>query len=354
MKYALIVGTRPNFIKACAILHEAKKRNISVDLIHTAQHYDKNMDEVFFNTLDIKKPDYKFPMPGLPSDEFFSFCFSYLCNLFKTNKYDRVLVVGDVNSTLIAALASQFCKIPLIHIEAGLRSFDRTMPEEINRVLVDNISEQLFATEPSAVANLVAEKVPGKIHLVGNTMIDTLCLMKDKIDNCPSTRSPTSKYAIATFHRVKNVDDKANLKKLIEILVSLSNMVEVVFPIHPRTFKNLDTTLAAELKDCVTMVDPLGYLEFMKLVKGAAFVLTDSGGIQEETTHLGVPCLTLRDSTERPVTLTVNGGTNTLLPLSFDHVLAKVTEILDGKYPSKKYPFWDGNAAKRIFDILEC
>lgn len=353
MKYALVVGTRPNFIKACALLHEAKKRNIQVDLIHTAQHYDKNMDEVFFNTLDIKKPDYKFPMPGLPSDEFFSFCFSYLCNLFKTNRYGRIIVVGDVNSTLIAALAAQFCKIPLIHVEAGLRSFDRTMPEEVNRVLVDNISEYLFATEPSALANLAAEGIRGKINLVGNTMIDTLCLMKNKIDSC-SYRVPASNYAVATFHRVKNVDDKVNLKRLIEILVSLSTQVEVVFPIHPRTFKNLDPILAAELKDCVTMVEPLGYIEFMKLVSEAAFVLTDSGGIQEETTYLGIPCLTLRDSTERPVTLTRNSGTNTLLPLSFAAILSKVTDILDKRYPIKNYSFWDGNAAKRIFDILEC
>lgn len=350
MKYALIVGTRPNFIKACALLHEAKRRNIQIDLIHTAQHYDHNMDEIFFNTLDIKKPDYKFPMPGLPSDEFFSFCFSYLCNLFKTNKYDRVIVVGDVNSTLIAALASQFCKVPLVHVEAGLRSFDRTMPEEVNRVLVDNISEFLFATEPSALANLNAEGIKGKIYLVGNTMIDTLCLMKDKIDTIPARfQSP---YAVATFHRVKNVDDKENLKKLIEVLVSLSTRLEIVFPIHPRTLKNLDSSLKKELEDSVELIEPQGYLDFLKLVSGAKFVLTDSGGIQEETTFLGIPCLTLRESTERPITLTANSGTNTLLPLSFARILNVVTDIFDGKYPIKSYDFWDGNAAKRIFDIL--
>jgi UDP-N-acetylglucosamine 2-epimerase (non-hydrolysing) len=351
MKYALIVGTRPNFIKACAILHEAAKRNIDVDLIHTAQHYDHNMDKVFFDTLGIKEPAFRFPMPGLPSEEFFSFCFSYLCNLYKTQKYDRVIVVGDVNSTLIGALAAQFCKIPVVHVEAGLRSFDRTMPEEVNRILVDNISEHLFVTEPSGLANLDAERVPGKRHLVGNTMIDTLCLMKDKI-NYADTRS--SKYAMATFHRVKNVDDKESLKKLVEILVSLSTMLNVVFPIHPRTLNNLDEGLKAELTKSVTIMDPLGYIDFLHLVSRSEFVITDSGGIQEETTFLGVPCLTLRESTERPITLTCNSGTNTLLPLSFDPILEKVLEISKGTYPIKSYSFWDGNAASRIFDILEC
>lgn len=352
MKLALVVGTRPNFIKACALLHEAEKRRIHIDLIHTAQHYDYNMDKVFFETLGIKEPNYRFPIAGLKADEFFSACLVYLSKLFQSNRYDKILVVGDVNSTLIAALAAQFCKIPVVHVEAGLRSFDRTMPEEVNRVLVDNMSEHLFVTEPSGLSNLLAERVPGKIHLVGNTMIDTLILMQDKITN--QKLAPISKYAVATFHRVKNVDDKENLKKLVEILIGLSTLLNVVFPIHPRTLHNLDKNLREELEKSVSIIEPQGYLSFLHYVSKAEFVLTDSGGIQEETTFLGVPCLTLRESTERPITLTHNSGTNTLLPLSFDPILNKVMDIFNGKYPIKSYPFWDGNAAKRIFDILEC
>jgi UDP-N-acetylglucosamine 2-epimerase (non-hydrolysing) len=272
MKYALIVGTRPNFIKAYALLHEAKKRNIKIDLIHTSQHFDYNMDQVFFDSMEMPNPDYRFPMSGLSQTEFFGYCFSYLCNIFIENKYDIIFVVGDVNSTLIAALAARQCGIPNVHVEAGLRSFDKDMPEEINRILVDNISEYLFVTEESGVQNLNNENIVKNVFLVGNTMIDTLCIMLPKIN---SIIPDLENYAVCTFHRVGNVDDKNKLEAILKYIEYVSKYIPVIFPMHPRTKNKLNSlNNFFENKPNIITKDPLGYLEFMAYVKNSKFVFT--------------------------------------------------------------------------------
>jgi UDP-N-acetylglucosamine 2-epimerase (non-hydrolysing) len=348
MKLALIVGTRPNFIKAYAILHEAQKRNIKIDLIHTAQHYDFNMDKIFFDSMGIPEPDYKFPIPGLSSTEFFGFCYSYLCNLFQKNKYDMVLVVGDVNSTLISALAAKHCGIKLAHIEAGLRSFDKTMPEEMNRTLVDHMSDYLFATEPSGMFNLENEGITKNVHQSGNTMIDTLCHMMPKIDQIPITKG---EYALCTFHRASNVDDHASLILILKHVLYAAGKLTVIFPIHPRTRAKLQEMKAPLLTNpSVRCTLPMGYLPFMSMVKHAKFVFTDSGGLQEETTFLGVPCFTLRTSTERPITIT--NGSNYLIK-DLEDFKKHVDMLLAGQLnPPPKCDFWDGKAAERILNIL--
>ena len=349
MKLALIVGTRPNFIKAYAILHEARKRDIKIDLIHTAQHYDFNMDKIFFDSMGIPEPDYRFPIPGLSSTEFFGFCYSYLCNLFHTNKYDMVLVVGDVNSTLIGALAAKHCGTKLAHIEAGLRSFDKTMPEEMNRILVDQMSDYLFVTEPSGVCNLENEGITKNVHSVGNTMIDTLCHMMPKIDQI---YSDNGEYALCTFHRASNVDDKSSLILVLRHVLYAAGKLPVIFPVHPRTMAKLQEMKSPILNNPrVSFINPMGYLPFMSSVKHAKFVFTDSGGIQEETTFLGVPCFTIRESTERPIT--VEWGSNILLGTSIDEFKKHVDMLLAGHLrKTPKCDFWDGKAAERILDVL--
>lgn len=364
VKVAIIVGARPNFMKAAPIL-KAMKQNGSFEpvLIHTGQHYDALMSDVFFKDLDMPAPDIFLGIgSGTHAEQTAKIMLAkekYLIEM----KPDLVLVVGDVNSTLAAALTAAKLNIPVAHVEAGLRSGDRTMPEEINRLLTDQISDLLFTTEPSGAENLKREGVaPEKIHFVGNTMIDSLIQNLPKIENSKILEKlnlQKGKYAALTLHRPSNVDTKEGLEKIFQALEPVlkkiaSQNMSVVFPVHPRTRAKIAEFFPQLQLVGLIFTEPLGYSEFIKLVQLSRFTITDSGGIQEETSVLGVPCLTLRNSTERPITIEV--GTNTLITdqeLSRGKLQAEVDKILSGQYKQGKIPdLWDGKAAERIVAIL--
>jgi len=357
MKILSVVGTRPNFMKIAPLVNELKKRHITHVLVHTGQHYDRNMSQLFFQQLKLPKPDINLGIGSGSIAEQTGAIITQLDTILRKEKPDIVLVVGDVNSTFAAAFVSKQLHIPVAHVEAGLRSFDWSMPEEINRALTDRISDFLFTTEESANKNLRKEGVDSKkIHFVGNVMIDSLLahakLAKSSLILSQLLLTKKS-YAVVTLHRPNNVDTKKALTKLLDIIADIQKKITVVFPIHPRTRKNLEKfglTKKASLKHLI-LTEPLGYLDFLCLMNNSKLVLTDSGGIQEETTVLGIPCITLRSNTERPVTLTK--GTNMLVGTTKRNVLAAVSKALSIKTTKKiSIPLWDGNAAPRIVNVL--
>ncbi len=355
MMICSVVGARPNFMKMAPIIHEMRKRGFEQLLVHTGQHYDEKMSQVFFDELNMPAPDIYM---GVGADTharqtakimigFEEFCFE--------KKPGLVIVAGDVNSTASVALVCSKLQIPVAHVEAGLRSFDRTMPEEINRIVTDHLSDLLFTTEVSGNENLRKEGIPEeKIYFVGNCMIDSLYkYLSRAIDQQPwsNFNLDPRHYALITLHRPSNVDDLKNLDYLIDIVNGVSNTLPLIFPVHPRTRKQL-LFCKRPLAERVILCDPLPYLSFLGCMAKASFVLTDSGGIQEETTALGVPCLTMRNNTERPST--VNKGTNILVGNERQEILASVEKILSGKFKKgEKLPLWDGNAAQRVVDIIE-
>ena len=353
---ASVVGARPNFMKAAPVVAELARRpdEFTSILVHTGQHYDDAMSEIFLEELGIGAPDHRLGIGSGSHAEQTARVMERLEPLLIELAPDVLLVPGDVNSTLGASLAAAKLQIPIAHIEAGLRSFDRTMPEEINRVITDALSELLFVHSPDAVDNLTREGVdPDRVHMVGNTMIDTLLTMLPRID---ALDTPTrlglrpGAYLVVTLHRPSLVDGPL----LAESMAALRRVAEeytVVFPVHPRTRARLETHDGSESGHRLRLLDPIGYLEFMSLVRGAAGVVTDSGGIQEETTFLGIPCFTLRANTERPITCTV--GTNTLLGLAPERI-AEVPELLDAmrSRPAAVPEFWDGHSSRRIVDVL--
>lgn len=356
----LIVGARPNFPKIAPIHRELLARGrMRPEIIHTGQHYDERMSDVFFSQLGMPAPDVFLGTGGGSHAEQTARVMVAFETCVAERKPDFVLVVGDVNSTVACAMVAAKEQIPLVHVEAGLRSWDRGMPEEINRLVVDRLSDLLFTSEPSGRLNLLAEGTPSnQIHFSGNVMIDSL------ISFCAKARETTviedlgvkgTRFALVTLHRPSNVDRMEGAREIDALLRRLAARMSVVFPVHPRTLGQLKTF---GLWDGLTRVRGLqlvaqqGYLEFLSLMENAAVVVTDSGGIQEETTFLRVPCLTLRGNTERPVT--VDLGTNELMPLDADRVDARVAEILAGKVKTGQIPpLWDGCAAGRIADILE-
>jgi UDP-N-acetylglucosamine 2-epimerase (non-hydrolysing) len=352
----LVAGARPNFMKIAPLLRELRSRTtFEALLVHTGQHYDAAMSEAFFRDLGIPEPDVNL---GVGSGSHAGQTADVLRGIEPVLldwRPDAVVVVGDVNSTIAAALAAVKLGIPVAHVEAGLRSFDRSMPEEINRVLTDAISTWLFTSEPSGGENLRREGVPGdRIHFVGNVMIDTLRAQLDRARAAaPLTRLglAAGRYAVLTLHRPSNVDDPERLRGLFSVLEEIHREIPVVFPIHPRTRASVAAHLGG-VAPHLLLTDPLGYLEFLGLVASAKLVLTDSGGIQEETTVLGVPCLTLRDSTERPAT--IEAGTNRLVGGDPVSIRSEVSKILEGGPPRGRVPErWDGKASRRILDILE-
>lgn len=354
-KIAVILGARPNFVKAAPFFKEAKKHpEFNFTLIHTGQHFDENMSKVFFDEMEIPKPDVMFDIKGDMHTEKIGKLFSALQQYFSDNHFDGVIVFGDVNSTLAGGIAAIKNNLKLIHVEAGLRSHDRRMPEEINRVIVDHLSDLLFTTEPSANENLKKEGVDDvRIKYVGNIMIESLEIFKDRI-NSSNILSDLSllpkKYFVATIHRQENTDDPINLKKILEILSDINNNLQVVFPMHPGTKKKIESYgLNNYLKD-FKMTEPLGYFEFMKLVTESSGVITDSGGIQEETSHLGVPCATLRDNTERPITIDL--GSNKLFNIDVNEIGSILEHLKRNDFKSAPVPLWDNQVAKRIFDYL--
>jgi UDP-N-acetylglucosamine 2-epimerase (non-hydrolysing) len=354
MKIACVVGARPNFIKMAPILKELSRHPTRFHpvLVHTGQHYDAKMSDVFFRDLDLPAPDHYLGVGAGTQAQQTGAIIAMFNDLCDRVKFDRVLVVGDVTSTFACAVSAAKRGIPVDHVEAGLRSFDRTMPEEINRILTDAIADLFFVSEPAGVANLVHEGHDReKIKLVGNVMIDSLLAHLDKARALGKWRSFNlfqSAYALVTLHRPSNVDAADRLQEIVTSLARVSQRIPVVFPVHPRTRKNLNEVVA-----CPSLVlsEPLGYLEFLSLMAGSRLVVTDSGGIQEETTALGIPCLTLRHNTERPIT--VQEGTNTLLGDDLGKLSALVAEIAQGNYKAGAVPhLWDGHASRRIADIL--
>ena len=355
MKIISVVGTRPNFVKIASLVKEFSKHpDITNILVHTGQHYDEKMSDSFFRELEIPEPDINLGIGSGSHAEQTGRIMIEFEKVLLNEKPDLVLVVGDVNSTLACALTSVKLGIKVAHIEAGLRSFDREMPEEINRILTDQVSDYLFTTEKDAEKNLLNEGIAkSKIFFVGNLMIDTLLIHKERASNLKKPDS--NDYAILTLHRPSNVDDKETLSNILEIIREIQSQIKIIWPMHPRTRNNLEGfNLKEKLKEMknVSISDPLTYLEFMNAVMNSKFVLTDSGGIQEETTVLNIPCITLRDNTERPVT--IEQGTNYLAGSNKNSILEIIQKVLNGK--AKQYrgiEFWDGKAAERIVSVIK-
>lgn len=359
VKIVNIVGARPNLMKIAPLM-EVMRRTPGVDpiLVHTGQHYDERMSELFFRELEIPAPDHYLGVGSGTHAQQTAQVMVRLEPLFKELRPDLVLVVGDVNSTLAAALVASKLGILLAHVEAGLRSFDRSMPEEVNRIVTDALSDLLFTTERGAMENLRREGIAEeKVHFVGNVMIDTLLRHRERAEELDVPGSfgvPPGAYAVVTLHRPSNVDTPEALAGMVDVVAGVAERLPVVFPVHPRTRSRLaEAGMLARLDavPAVRLTEPLGYLEFLGLLAGARIVLTDSGGVQEETTILGVPCLTLRENTERPVTIT--HGTNRLVGTDPARILAAVDETLAAPRPEGRRPeLWDGRAAERIVDTL--
>jgi UDP-N-acetylglucosamine 2-epimerase (non-hydrolysing) len=354
MKVLNVVGARPNFMKIAPIVEQMKKfPEIEPVLIHTGQHYDEGMSDVFFRDLSIPVPDvYLGVGSGTHAEQTARILVEFEKACIQTSP-DLVVVVGDVNSTMACSIVAAKLLIPVAHVEAGLRSFDRSMPEEINRLVTDALAELLFTTSRDADENLRREGVePSKIYFVGNVMIDTLLKHREKAArlNLLSHFGLTAgKFALVTLHRPSNVDELSILQGIFGALREISREMPVVFPIHPRTTKRVQE-FGLDI-DGIRTMEPLGYLEFLNLMSNAGLVLTDSGGLQEETTILGIPCLTLRHNTERPVT--IEQGTNVLVGPHRDRILSAFRLILDGKRKSSGPPeLWDGRAAERIVEII--
>jgi UDP-N-acetylglucosamine 2-epimerase (non-hydrolysing) len=351
-----VVGARPNFMKIAPLLRELRARgNFESCLVHTGQHYDRAMSQDFFRDLGIPEPDVNLGVGSGSHGEQTAQVLMQVERLLLEQRPDVVMVVGDVNSTLAATLAAVKLNIPVAHVEAGLRSGDREMPEEVNRLLTDAVATWLFATEPVAEANLRREGVAAdRIHLVGNVMIDTLLEQLDRARQLDTLRSlglEKRGYALLTLHRPSNVDDPQQLRELFGVLEEIHKELPIIFPVHPRTAAAIQTLLGGE-EPALRLVEPMGYLEFLCLMADARLVLTDSGGIQEETTALGVTCLTLRDTTERPITVTE--GTNTIVGSDPAVIHAEARKAVDGEGKTGRVPeLWDGRAASRIVDVLE-
>ncbi|MBU0992201.1 MAG: UDP-N-acetylglucosamine 2-epimerase (non-hydrolyzing) [Proteobacteria bacterium] len=349
----LIAAARPNFMKIAPLYHALGKEAWAHPVIvHTGQHYDLNMSDVFFRDFGLPEPDIHLNVgSGTHAEQTGKVMIAYEKVIMK-EKPDLVIVVGDVNSTAAATLAAVKLGVKVAHLEAGLRSFDRTMPEEINRLVTDAIADILWTPSPDGDENLLKEGVSkDKIHRVGNIMIDSLVMMKDRIESetlFESLNVSKGGFGLVTLHRPANVDHPENLKKICEILLNIAAKLPIVFPVHPRTLKNLEKTKqmdSLQAEPNIMLMEPLSYVRFMNLVFNSKFLLTDSGGVQEETTYLGIPCLTLRPNTERPVTITQ--GTNSLC--TTDDVEMMADEIVSGKYKKGTVPeLWDGQTAARI------
>src|SRR2546422_3417809 len=368
MKIVSVVGARPNFVKIAPLLREMRCQSWIVPmLVHTGQHYDEAMSARFFRDLQIEPPDVNLGVGSASHAVQTAEVMRRLEPVLDTWQPDLVLVVGDVNSTLAAGSTAVKLGIPVAHVEAGLRSFDRAMPEEINRLLTDAIADLLFVTEESGRENLLREGVAAdKLHVVGNVMIDALTTFRprwqsssvfDRLD-----LHGDQPYAVLTLHRPSNVDDPTILTRLLDALQDVARHIPIVFPVHPRVRERLGAhddplapprdTGALSAGKGIAYLDPLGYLDFIALMSRARLVLTDSGGIQEETTILGVPCLTLRDNTERPVT--VSHGTNQVIGSDPARIVDHALRTLESPpHPSGRPPLWDGRAAGRIVKILE-
>ncbi|BDG09914.1 non-hydrolyzing UDP-N-acetylglucosamine 2-epimerase [Anaeromyxobacter paludicola] len=351
-----VVGTRPNFMKVAPVMRACAARGLEQRLVHTGQHYDARMSDVFFEDLGLPPPDLHLGVGSGSHAAMTARCMlAFEEALGRLPPPDWVVVPGDVNSTLAAALVAVKAGIRVAHLEAGLRSFDRTMPEELNRVATDHLADLLLTPSPDADRNLAREGIPAaRVARVGNVMIDSL------LASLPAARArevperlglARGGYAVLTLHRPSNVDDPAVLARLLSALARVAARVPVVFPVHPRTRARLEVPGLAGLAGALRLVEPQGYLDFLSLTSGAALLLTDSGGLQEEATGLGVPCLTLRENTERPIT--VDEGTNTVVGTDPVAIVREAEAALDGRGKRGRRPeLWDGRAAERVVDAL--
>lgn len=350
-----VVGARPNFVKAAPVFRAAADKGLKQLLVHTGQHYDAKMSDVFFQELDIPEPDEYLNVGSGTHAQQTAAVMVGIEPVLQRHAPQMLLVYGDVNSTVAAALVAAKLGIPVAHVESGLRSFDRAMPEEINRLITDQISDLLFTPSEDGNRNLAREGIPAeKVHLVGNVMIDTLVKAIPKADAIyPDLRKQlgVEAYGLVTLHRPSNVDDAAVFYPMLDALDSISREIPLIFPVHPRTRQRW----SSRLQQCgpnLHVVSPLGYLDFLALQKNAVMVITDSGGIQEETTWLGTPCLTLRENTERPVTVSL--GTNMLIGRDWEALRRNASLILKGEWKKGQCPpLWDGVASVRIADILD-
>lgn len=363
MKIMNIVGARPNFMKIAPLMAEYKKDDTIVPvLVHTGQHYDQKMSNLFFEELGIPKPDINLGIGSGSHAVQTAEIMKAIEPVLLKHKPEAMLVVGDVNSTIACGLVAVKLGIRLVHVEAGLRSGDRSMPEEINRILTDSISNLLFCTEQSGVDNLLAEGISkDKIHMVGHVMIDTLLKNLEKAKSSKILDQIQQRYdiggngfAVLTMHRPSNVDDPKVFNRILDALEVIQKDLPIIFPIHPRTRKNLSSMglqSRVESMKNLLLLDPIGYLDFLKLTSSAKLVLTDSGGIQEETTVLKIPCITLRENTERPVTVQI--GSNQIVGTDTQKILKAYRNATSGNWREPQVPpLWDGHAAERIVKVM--
>lgn len=359
-KLFIVAGARPNFMKIAPLMRELRRGTHPFEskLVHTGQHYDKEMSDVFFEELEIPKPDYHLEVGSGSHAEQTAKVMVRFEEICLKDPPDIVVVVGDVNSTLACAIVAKKLHIQVAHVEAGLRSFDRDMPEEINRLVTDVLSDYFFVTEKSGVEHLLKEgQPPEKIFFVGHVMIDNLFHQVEKLATLPAESLGTAAlkrrfpaYGVVTLHRPSNVDDAEIFGGIMGALAEISKDLPLIFPVHPRTRGNL-RKFGIEIPATIALTQPLAYMDFLNLFKDARLVLTDSGGLQEETTALGIPCLTLRENTERPVT--VSEGTNVVVGVDPARILAEAGAILAGRGKQGRRPeFWDGHAAERILKAL--
>jgi UDP-N-acetylglucosamine 2-epimerase (non-hydrolysing) len=354
MKILHVVGARPNFMKAAPVYRALANPGHEQTIVHTGQHYDALMSDVFFKILNIPEPDERLNVGSGSHAQQTALIMSRFEPVVLARKPDIVLVYGDVNSTVAAALVCSKIGVRVGHVESGLRSFDRSMPEEINRLVTDQLADILFTPSADGDANLAREGIEEKkVFLVGNVMIDTLIQFLPEADAVfPKLQAVLSldSFGLVTLHRPSNVDDESSFLPMLEVLDEMSRELPLIFPVHPRT----RTKWSTQLKRCnpnIQVIEPLGYLEFLALQKNARVVITDSGGIQEETTYLGTPCLTLRENTERPITVTL--GTNVLIGRDWILLRKKFREALNSDHKQTRHiPLWDGKASERIAEIL--
>jgi len=356
----LVAGARPNFMKIAPIVRALQARPEAFDfrIVHTGQHYDREMSDVFFDELGIPKPDFHLEAGGGSHAQQTAKIMVAYEEILQKHRPHCTLVVGDVNSTLACSIVAKKLHVPVAHVEAGLRSGDMAMPEEINRLVTDAITDWFFVTEPAGVENLVREGKPReRIFFVGHVMVDNLLYQKEKLEladkagfESEALKARLQRYGVVTLHRPSNVDDPQVLRGIMGALAEVSRKLPLAFPVHPRTRGHMEKA-GIEVPASITLTRPLSYMEFLNLWKDAALVMTDSGGLQEETTALGVPCLTLRENTERPVT--VDEGTNVLVGMRPGAILQAANQVLDSGGKSGRRPaLWDGAAAIRIVDAL--
>lgn len=346
-----VVGARPNFMKVAPVIAAFEARDgVRQTLVHTGQHYDPNLSDIFFEQLEIPRPDVSLEVGSASHAVQTAEIMMRFEETVLERKPDWVLVYGDVNSTVAAALVCSKLGINIAHVEAGLRSYDRRMPEELNRLVTDQLSNLLLTSSPEAEPNLNKEGIPSdRIHFVGNVMIDTVFRLMHKAEK-PNVDGLDGEYALVTLHRPSNVDDPETLKRILTTLDEISERLKLVFPIHPRTKARMDA-LGHSLAPGVLTLEPIGYLECVALQKHAKLVITDSGGLQEESTSLGIPCLTVRENTERPVTCTE--GTNTLVGTDMDLLKSEFDKVMNGTGKAgKSVENWDGKASERIADVI--